>query len=208
MSISNHSDDNASTQQQALCYLQSLIADNPLYAIIDAGQDETIVELLHQHQKQQMPIQSLFSGKKGQEMASVAPYLVQINTPDNALLKIMLEQGWGKHWAVYFSYSGDFNAARNQLRQCIRVKGSNNEHLTFRFYDPRVFRQYIPTFDMSQLIAFYGAIESYWVEDKNATGLLRYQLRELQLDVQPIDIYQIEAETKKQATLTAQQPQG
>jgi hypothetical protein len=45
----------------------------------------------------------------------------------------------------------------------------------------------IPTFDMSQLIAFYGAIGSYWLDNNNATELVQYQMRELQLEVKHVE---------------------
>lgn len=175
-----------SIQQQVYSQLQSLISDKPLYAIIDSAQDESIIKLLHQH-AQHTPIQSLYEGKQGQELALIAPYLAQFNTADNALLKDLLEQGWGNHWTIYFDYPSDFNAARNQLRQCLRVGDTDKQYQAFRFYDPRVFRRMIPTFDMSQLIAFYGAIGSYWLDNDNATELMQYQMRELQLEIKHVE---------------------
>lgn len=182
-------------QQQVHSYLKNLITDKPLYAIIDSAQNKIIIEQLHQQAKE-TPIQSLYEGKTGQELALVAPYLAQLNTPDNALLKQLIQQGWGNHWAVYFNYPGDLDAARNQLRQCLRVSDTDKQYQTFRFYDPRVFRKIIPTFDMSQLITFYGAIGSYWLEDSsteiqsepNSNSLLCYQIRDLQLSVQPVNL--------------------
>jgi hypothetical protein len=173
-------------QQQVYSQLQSLITEKPLYAIIDSAQDETIIELLHQH-AQHMPIQSLYEGKQGQELALVAPYLAQLDTADNALLKDLVEQGWGNYWAIYFDYPSDFKAARNQLRQCLRVGDTDKQYQALRFYDSRVFRRMIPTFDMSQLIAFYGAIGSYWLDNNNATELVQYQMRELQLEVKHVE---------------------
>lgn len=173
--------------QQVLAYLQTLIIDKPLYAIVDAAQDEQVIELLQQH-AEKTRLQSLFEGEQGEEMAPVAPYLLQFNTPDNPMLHTIVQHGWGKNWGLYFDYPGEFEAARNQLRQCIRVKDNDSDYLTFRFYDPRVFRQYISTFDMSQLIAFFGAIGNYWLEDEKTTGVLHYQIRDLQLHVQAIDL--------------------
>lgn len=172
---------------QVLLYLQGLMDDKPLYAIVDAAQDETLIDLLMLHDKN-TTIQSLFEGETAQELAAVAPYLVKFDHPDHPLLSNLIQQGWGNHWSIFFDYPGDFSNARNQLRQCIRISDNEQNYLNFRFYDPRVFNQYIPTFDLSQLIAFYGAIGSYWLEDKKATGLLQFQMRDLKLDIQTVDL--------------------
>ena len=137
---------------------------------------------------EQTPLQSLFEGEPARELAAVAPYLAQFKNPDHPLLKELVYQGWGNNWGVYFDYPGDFTTARHHLRQFIRVKTLDGEYRMFRFFDPRAFRKMLPSMDISQLIPFYSAIGSYWLEDKNPRLLLRYYLRDLQLTTDSIDL--------------------
>ncbi len=194
------SNSNANNNQQVLDYLQTLITpNNPLYAIVDAAQNDYIIQLLYQH-AEKIEIQSLFEGSKGQEMASVAPYLVSFTTPDHPLLLTLIEKGWGNNWGVYLSCSGGFEAVRKQLRQCIRVKGSDGDYRLFRFYDPRVFREYLPSFDAEQLSLFFGEISHYWLEDANKTAF-SYQLDKQQLLTERIDTTQAVSESASPSPL-------
>ena len=192
-----------SQNHPVLSYLQTLMTENnPLYAIVDAAQSDYIIQLLYQH-SEKTEIQSLFEGKKGQEMASVAPYLVSFTTPDHPLLLTLVEKGWGNHWGVYLRCSGGFEAVRKQLRQCIRIKGSDGDYRQFRFYDPRVFIEYMPTFDANQLSLFFGEINSYWVADANKTAF-NYQLDKQQLLIQRIDETQAVSESDNPSPLNTE----
>ena len=179
----------SNTNQPVFDYLQTLISpDHPLYAIVDAAQSDYIIQLLYQY-AEQIPIQSLFEGKKGQEMASVAPYLVSFETPDHPLLQTLVEKGWDNHWVTYLKCPGGFDAVRKQLRQSLRVKGSDGDYRLFRFYDPRVFKEYSPSFDNDQLTLFFGEITGYWVAESQQTAV-NYQLVNQQLLTQQVGVTQ------------------
>ncbi|PPD18744.1 MAG: hypothetical protein CTY18_10720 [Methylomonas sp.] len=167
-----------------------MTAEQPLFAIVDAAQaSKAIFNLLNHASQRHTKKAALFEGERAQELASVAPYLVQLSLAEQALLSQLVEQGWQQNWAIYFSYPNRFDNALNKLRLNLPVK-SKDEIGLFRFYDPRVFRLYVPSFDAQQLREFFGAISQFWLPPETGEpshGLLGYRLVDQQLEIQQIN---------------------
>jgi len=140
--------------------------------------------------------QCLFEGKYGKQVATAAPYLVQFDLAGDLLLEQLIMQGWGKHWCIYFNANGSFIDAYNQLRQCLRVKDQRNNYMLFRFYDPRVFNQIIPSFDQEQLQLFFKNINNYWLEHIELENLMHYKTHEQELNYQMLSLSKRKQNTK------------
>ena len=52
---------------------------------------------------------------------------------------------------------------------------SEGKKLYFRYYDPRVLREYLPTCNEEELAAFFGPVVSYMMEDKDPMTLLDFR---------------------------------
>ncbi len=176
MSLSNR--DKQKDKVLALLQKQS----KPLYAIVDAAQDEQIFTLLQQYPTS--PQQCLFEGVTGSKVATASPYLVQFNSADDPLLEQLVMQGWGKNWCLYINEPESFATIYRHLRQCLRVKGQDG-YMLFRFYDPRVFLDIIPDFNPEQLTDFFGPIQFYLLEDTDTHKIMRCQVLKSQLYIQP-----------------------
>ena len=108
----------------------------------------------------------LYSGVLAPELEMAAPYLVQLNFDDEESRQL-IEMSWGNSWGVFLKSSTTLKKLRRHLRGFLMVRGPQGARMTFRYYDPRVLRSYLPTCSAEDLRAVFGPIECFWTEDKN-----------------------------------------
>jgi len=132
----------------------------PLYAILDAARDPTVLAILFQSDQE---YQSLYEGAEGQKLAVVAPYLVRL-PKDSPLLEVVVRASWGKSWGVFLTSDSPFAEVRRHLRQFLMVKLPEGKQVYFRFYDPRVLRVYLPTCTAEETRTFLGPLKCYLVD--------------------------------------------
>jgi len=122
--------------------LETLKGKTRLFALLDAARDRRIRALLA---GSRVTHESLFEGQKGEFLAEVAPYLVEI-TPASELLEVLVLDAWGESWGVYLTGLRPFKEVRRRLRRSLMVADeATGKKLYFRFYDPRVLRAFWPT---------------------------------------------------------------
>jgi hypothetical protein len=142
----------------------------PLYAVLDAARDERILTLLRCSPEQ---AQSLYEGRDGEELETVAPYLVAL-PKHSPLLERLVFEGWGERWGVYLSCQRPFKEVRRQLRRNLIVTTKVTEHiLYFRFYDPKTIIATIPVCNTRQRQDFFGEIAAFIAESGTGT-LIRH----------------------------------
>ena len=153
----------AAKKEQAIEAL--LGAGAPLYAVLDAAQDRRILTLLRESVEEH---RSLYEGVQGDAMADAAPYLVRLSpSSDGRLLRALVQEGWGKSWGIYFTCRRPFKEVRRHLRRFLIVMAEETRNrLYFRFYDPRVLTEFLPTCTGRQLTELYGEIERFWAESE------------------------------------------
>jgi len=145
----------------------------PLYALVDAGRDLRVLELIRQHVE---PHHSLYDGLDGETLEDVAPYLVGPMRKDSALLENLVMEGFGKRWAVFVTSSEKFVDVRRHFRRFLKVEMEySHEDVFFRFFDPGVLRPFWPTCNAGQKREFAEGLEQIFVEEKNfsITALLQ-----------------------------------
>jgi hypothetical protein len=138
--------------------------DLPAYVILDGAQNQTLLGALHAAGAP--PWRCLFTGQLEPDMAVVAPYLVELE-PGAAFTRRLLAECWGQNWGVFLTSRlalPALPALWRHVRQQVHVYGPNMESLFFRFYDPRVMRNYLPTCPASQLAEFFGPVDFYIAE--------------------------------------------
>jgi len=145
----------------------------PLFALLDAARDDRVLDLLRNSGEQ---YQSLYEGKQGEELASFAPYLVQL-PKDSRLLMTLVQEGWGKSWAVYLTCSKPVTDIRKHFRHFLIVQTEDGRELYFRFYDPRVLRLFLPTCTADESNSFFGPVRSYLLEGEERHILLQFTSR-------------------------------
>ncbi|NJO14972.1 MAG: DUF4123 domain-containing protein [Thioploca sp.] len=142
----------------------------PLLAVIDASRDESIWPLLN---RSKAYYSCLFEGTRAQSLAAWAPYLVSLS-PSSALLKSLVQAGWGKHWGVYLTSLAPFETILAHLRQWLWVQTAAGEKLYFRFYDPKSLRVFLPTLTLAEQQRFFGSVRRWLVEADSEGEVLEY----------------------------------
>jgi hypothetical protein len=128
------------------------------YYLLDGARcDEALEETLKRAPK----YQSLYKGRSEENLASVAPYLLEAN---QGFEQYILENGWGNSWGYFLICELPFEALYNHFRKLLIVEDEDFKPLYFRFYDPRVIRLFLPTCDMKQLLMIFGPVEQFICE--------------------------------------------
>ena len=97
------------------------------------------------------------------DLASATPWLVRI-APGEPLLDAWQRHGQGKSWGMMIEATLDLASLRKLLRRFLLVKLPDGEVVTFRFFDPRVFRGYIVTASPDELASWFNGVRQYAAE--------------------------------------------
>lgn len=145
----------------------------PLYAVIDTARDPAIYPLLLAGGA---PYWSLYMGKAARELEAVAPYLVFLE-PRSEMLQKIVAAGWSNAWGIFLTSSQPPQTIWHELRRSLMVQlEETGKFLYFRFYDPRVLRNFLPMADAQQVSELMGTISSFLFEGEEAeTSMLRFQ---------------------------------
>jgi pSer/pThr/pTyr-binding forkhead associated (FHA) protein len=145
-------------------------ARGPLYAVLDAARDPRILTLLREAPDEH---RSLYEGTRGQALAEVAPHLVRFQR-DSGLLERLITEGWEKRWGIFLACPLSLRDMRRHLRRFLMVEVEDTrERLYFRFYDPGVLREFMPTCTVRQVAELLGDAEAALCEGADG-ALLRY----------------------------------
>lgn len=133
--------------------------------------------------------QCLYDEPMSEELRLVSPYLVDLDHAPR-LLEIWRAEGLGDHWGLLLRAEGTLAQVRYHLRRFTETKmPETNQPVLFRFWDPRVFRIYLPTCPPEDLARWFaGGIECFWVETEDARGLLHYTFANGSLSCQTVPL--------------------
>jgi hypothetical protein len=135
--------------------------DGSLYGIFDAARDDRIrwilCESIDAHQ-------NLYEGAEGRALDEQAPYLVRFEQ-DSDLLERLLVGGWGNAWGIYFRSAAHLKEVRRHARRFLMAEDEDTtERLYFRYYDPRVFRDFAPVATPRQRAELLDTTSGYFFE--------------------------------------------
>jgi hypothetical protein len=136
-----------------------------LYAVLDAARSSRVIQLLHESVDE---TRSLYEGVEGEALANVAPYMVGFEE-DSGLLDRLLREGWGQSWGVFVESPVSFELLRRHFRRFLMVEEEETGgRMYFRFYDPRVLREFLPLATTRQRDEIFAdVIESFLLEDEH-----------------------------------------
>ena len=140
------------------------------YVLLDGARDERIVQKIHYYE---CAHECLFFGDIPEELAEVAPYLVELE-PVGWFSSWLISEGWGDSWGIYVQSYADLETLRRHFRRYLRVKSPDGENLFFRYYDPRVLRVYLPTCDSRELEYVFGPVKNFIVESEEPGSVQTY----------------------------------
>ncbi len=140
-----------------------------LYHLLDAARMSFSID----EAKQRNPTHdSLYRGQSEETLAVIAPYLFQCEAGD--AFDAWLTENAGQSWGVGVESDEPMAALHKHFRQFLLIQTDNGEELYFRFYDPRVLRNFLPTCTPDQLIEFFGPVRRFIAEDPPHAQLLTF----------------------------------
>jgi hypothetical protein len=150
-----------------------------IYAVLDGAAVPGLRTKLYEMHPQHI---CLYRGELEPDIAEVAPYLIRM-VPDTNFSNWILTEGWGNHWGIFAQSQFSFEEMRKHFRLFLTVHDEAGTPLLFRYYDPRVFRAFLPTCNSGELQKFFGMVLNFAVEDENPQNLLNYYLPKGELKV-------------------------
>jgi hypothetical protein len=150
--------------------LAEMAAAGELYAVLDAC--DTPLVPAKAAELGEGRAACLYSGTAEEEYWSIAPYLVQVDTK---LLSWIQETLWGEPWGVFAVAKADFETVRRHFKKFLIVEAPDGERWYFRYYDPRVLEDFLPTCNDDQLTEMFGLLQGYAVAGDGELALIRWQ---------------------------------
>lgn len=144
--------------------------EQAVFAVLDGALIDGLPERLRRDAPDAM---CLFSGRLDPMLEAAAPHLVPLQ-PDTPAAHLALRDGWNDHWGIVLvaNPGTDIHTMRAHLRRNLRVAVPGGASVFFRFYDPRAFRNVIPTLKGEHRTAFYGPIQGCYVEGRSPESAL------------------------------------
>ena len=143
-----------------------------VYSVLDGA---AIKDLRMKLYETRPPHHCLFPGELEPDMAEVAPYVVQL-IPETPFTDWLLGEGLGRNWGIFVHCPHSIREMRKHFRALVKVYTEEGKPLIFRFYDPRVFRRFLPTCNSGELKTFFGKVDTYFVEGEKG-GLDRFEIK-------------------------------
>ncbi len=148
-----------------------------LYTVLDGAQIPDLPKRLYDSQVMNY---CLFTGELEADMLHVAPYVVMLS-PDSKFSDWVLNNAIGNNWGIFAHSRHSIREMRKHFRSLITVYDEDANSMTFRFYDPRVIREFLPTCNGGELKNFFGNIDTFFAESADGKNLLSFQLESNQL---------------------------
>lgn len=141
--------------------LESLAAEAPIHAVLDAARTDRILTVLREAVEEH---RSLYEGVAGEALDDVAPYLVKL-AAGSRLLSQLVREGWARRWGIYLVGDVRERDLRRHLRRFLIVEEEDTrERLYFRYYDPAALRDFWATCTRRQKDDLLGPLTAYLVE--------------------------------------------
>lgn len=134
--------------------------DGATYMLIDGASVPTLMDRLYDDQP---TFSCLLTGPLEPDMQEVAPYLVELRDGE-PFADWVLDNGFGQHWGIVLRSRLEHDQARRRFRKLLFARSDEGDSLFFRFYDPRVFREFIPRCTEPDLWPWFDDIDCYLVE--------------------------------------------
>lgn len=141
-----------------------------LYAIVDCARDRRIFDLVHDAL---FPM-CLFATDILSPVGRNAPYLVPVEHADR-LMNAWRTVGAAQNWGLFVRSSLPQARLRQRLRTFNLCRVPSGKTVLFRWWDPRVFRIYLPTCPSEDLAPWFDGVDDFICE-RAAGGYERFHM--------------------------------
>jgi len=145
-----------SAETVPLSDLQRIASQRQLYAILDAC-DAAVVPPKVNELGEENGV-SLYRGEAEEDYWAIAPYLVRV---DASVLDWIVTTLWEEPWSIFVVAGADLETLRTHFRKFLTAQMPDGEKVYFRFYDPRVIQQFLPTCNDAELGEFFGSVQKF-----------------------------------------------
>ena len=146
------------------------------FGVLDLARAAKLWEQVHRLAPLQARRLYLEHGKLHQELVRHCPHLVEL-APGGPLTELWPGEGWSQSWDCSWSplpgCTGLAAAAPFHPGDAAERVGT----VLVRFWDPRVFRVYIPLVEPGQLGEGFQEVEAYVAESEDGKGAIRYAVK-------------------------------
>ena len=172
---------------QLLGFLEKKRENRPevnIFALLDGARNDqiypSILSTEQRHRCLYTGHELLYWGKMPEVLAAAAPHVVRLKL-DSPFARWLIEEGWGDHWGIYFVSASTPDELLRHFRRFVMTKDEAGRSFYFRFYDPRVFRPYLPTCTGNELEMIFGSVEQFIVEGEDPHTMMVYGCEDLKL---------------------------
>lgn len=145
-----------------------------VYAVVDGASVPALLAKLEEYEPKHS---CLFRGELPFDLAEAAPYLIKLEE-DNEFTYWLLSESAKEPCCIYAQTTviDDFIALRKHFRSFLRVEAPDKKKLLFRYYDPRVFKTYLPTCNHKENKVMFKHIDSYLLLNDDDQSFQRFKM--------------------------------
>jgi hypothetical protein len=143
-----------------------------IFVILDTSRNPKIYPML---KTSYADYTCLYKGDIPKVLAEVAPYLVRLEE-QSRFTEWIISEGWGDNWGILCDAPASAEHLRRHFRQFLMAQIEGGPECYFRFYDPRVFRVYLPSCNSIELEDLFGPVTRFFVEGEDRNTLVEYSL--------------------------------
>jgi hypothetical protein len=182
------------------------------YILLDAAKMEGYIYLAREMNEEHM---CLYEGDSEALLGSSAPWLFELDEYSE-FSDWLVERASGNSWGVVIVSQAETEVLYRHFRKFLIVQSDTGRELYFRFYDPRVLRDFLPTCDPEQLQEFFGPVDAFVMEDVegsmlqftlNGTDLVRKELK-IGLEQYLLTTYELDSGNKDDTEAIVEKPKG
>src|ERR1043165_1679534 len=149
-----------------------------LYALVDGAQDRRIYGLISRESEHT----SLLGGSLEATQLRASPFLVRLEQ-NSQLARAWHAEGHGRNWGIHCVSSASLSDLRSFFRGFLQAKLPDGQTALFRFWDPRVWRAYLPACEPDITEQWFRRVDEYRCEGSDGQQTMRYLLRNRGLTV-------------------------
>ena len=140
------------------------------YLLLDASADDDISVMLNGFSN---PALCLFDGAAGEDLESVAPWLVELYAQEDSVWDWFVAEGFGKDWGIIIHSRLAPRRLKTQLKKFIMVEDEEGQKLYFKYYRPSTLNGFLPVFTPEQRVSFGRGIVAFLAESLGQGNTLR-----------------------------------
>ncbi len=148
--------------------------DAKVFIVLDGAKAPNLLEQLETTQPEYC---CLYRGELIPELAEAVPYLIRLEQGTEFLQWVL--SGIGKQWGIFAVAKANLQTMCQHFRRLLTVELPSGQTVAFRFYDPQVWRIFLPTCEEEEWRVVFGPVLRYYVEiEGKPPSLLQFTSQE------------------------------